>query len=82
MQWRKDGAVLQSRTAGYGTGLLIGYVEYSDEGMYTCEVINKAGRIDASYYVTLRVEGQYLLTDEFFTLFALKQIIFRKGTGN
>ena len=41
VQWSKDGAVLQSKTTGCGTSLLIGFVKYSEEGMYTCEVINK-----------------------------------------
>ena len=65
VQWSKDGAVLQSKTTGYGTSLLIGSVQYSDEGMYTCVVINKAGAIDASYNVAMRVKGQYVHTKQF-----------------
>lgn len=65
VQWSKDGAVLQSKTTGYGTSLLIGSVQYSDEGMYTCEVINKAGAIDASYNVAMRVKDSSSLCSEF-----------------
>ena len=65
VQWSKDGVVLQSKTTGYGTSLLIGSVKYSDEGMYTCEVINKAGAIDASYNEAVRVNGQYVHTEQF-----------------
>ena len=65
VQWSKDGAVLQSKTTGCGTSLLIGFVKYSEEGMYTCEVINKAGAIDASYNEAVRVNGQYVHTEQF-----------------
>ena len=65
VQWSKDGAVLQSKTTGCGTSLLIGFVKYSEEGMYTCEEINKAGAIDASYNVAVRVNGQYAILSSF-----------------
>ncbi len=60
VRWSKDGAALQTKTAGHGTSLHISIAQQSDEGIYTCDVINSAGQIQASYDVTLRVEGQYL----------------------
>lgn len=57
VRWSKDGAVLQTKTAGYGTSLLISSAQQSDEGIYTCDVINSAGRIQTSHDVTLKVEG-------------------------
>ena len=57
MRWSKDGAVLQEKTAGYGTSLLISSVQQADEGIYTCDIINSAGGILASYNVSLRVQG-------------------------
>ena len=59
MRWSKDGAVLQEKTAGYGTSLRTSSVQQSDEGTYICDVISSAGGIQASYNVTVRVEGQY-----------------------
>ena len=59
IRWSKDGAVLQTRTAGHGTSLHISLAQQSDEGTYTCDVINNAGEIQASHDVTLRVESQY-----------------------
>ena len=59
IRWSKDSAVLQTKTAGYGTSLHISLAQQSDEGTYTCDVMNNAGEIQASYDVTLRVEGQY-----------------------
>ena len=56
--WRKDGAVIQMKTAGYGTSLRISTAQQSDEGVYTCDVINSAGELQASYNITLRVIGQ------------------------
>ena len=58
VRWSKDGAVLQTKTAGYGTSLLISSVQQADEGVYTCDVINSTGVIQASYNVTLKVEGK------------------------
>ena len=58
VRWRKNGAVLQTKTAGYGTGLLISTAQQSDEGIYTCDIINSTGAIQASYNVTLKVDGQ------------------------
>ena len=59
VRWRKDGAVLQTKTAGYGTSLHINIAQQSDEGIYTCDVINSTGEVQASYNITLRVEGQF-----------------------
>jgi len=59
VRWRKDGAVLQTKTAGYGTSLLINIAQQSDEGIYTCDVINSTGEVQASYNITLSVEGQF-----------------------
>ena len=59
VRWMKDGAVLQTKTAGYGTSLRIIIVQQSDEGIYTCDIINSAGAIQASYNITLRVQGQF-----------------------
>lgn len=59
VRWRKDGAVLQTKAAGYGTSLRISIVHQSDEGIYTCDIINSTGAIQASYSITLRVEGQF-----------------------
>ena len=58
VRWRKDGAVIQTKTAGYGTSLRISIAQQSDEGVYTCDIINSTGVIQASYNITLRVEGQ------------------------
>lgn len=58
VRWRKDGAVLQVKTAGNDTSLLISTAQQSDEGIYTCEVINSTGAIQASYNITVRVNGQ------------------------
>ena len=58
VRWSKDGAVLQTKTAGYGTSLLISNAQQSDEGNYTCDIINSTGEVQASYNVTLRVIGQ------------------------
>ena len=58
VRWRKDGAILQTKTAGYGTSLRISTAQQSDEGVYTCDIINSTGVIQASYNITLRVEGQ------------------------
>ena len=77
VQWSKDGAVLQSKTTGCGTSLLIGFVKYSEEGMYTCEVINKAGAIDASYNVSMTVKGQYVYTKQFSPYLHLSKKSFR-----
>ncbi len=60
VRWSKDGALLQTKIAGHGTSLYISTAQQSDEGIYTCDVINSAGQIQASYDVTLRIEGQYL----------------------
>ena len=57
VRWSKDGAVLQTKTAGYGTSLLISSVQQADGGVYTCDVMNIVGSIQASYDVTLTVEG-------------------------
>lgn len=57
-RWSKDGVVLQTKTAGYGTSLRISSVQQGDEGIYTCDVISNTGMFQASYNVTLRVEGQ------------------------
>ena len=57
VRWRKDGAVLQTKTAGYGTSLRISIAQQSDEGIYTCDIINSTGEIQASYNITLKVEG-------------------------
>ena len=59
VRWRKDGAVLQTKTAGYGTSLLISFAQQSDEGIYTCDIMNNTGKIQASYNITLRVEGRF-----------------------
>ena len=59
VRWRKDGAVLQAKTAGYGTSLLISFAQQSDEGIYTCDIMNNTGKIQASYNITLRVEGRF-----------------------
>ena len=59
VRWRKDGAVLQTKTAGYGTSLHISIVQQSDGGIYICNVINSTGAVKASYNITLRVEGQF-----------------------
>lgn len=56
VRWSKDGVVLQTRTAGYGTSLRISSVQQGDEGIYTCDVISNTGMFQASYNVTLRVE--------------------------
>ena len=56
--WRKDGAVLQMKSAGYGTSLFISSAQPSDEGIYTCDIINSTGEVQASYNITLRVIGQ------------------------
>ena len=58
VRWRKDGAVLQTKTAGYGTSLLISIVQQSDKGIYTCDIINSTGEMQASFNVTFRIEGQ------------------------
>lgn len=58
VRWRKNGAVLQTKTAGHGTSLLISTAQQSDEGIYTCDIINSTGAIQASYNVTLKVKGQ------------------------
>ena len=58
VRWRKDGAILQTETAGHGTSLLISVAQQSDEGIYTCDIINSTGEIQASYNTTLKVEGQ------------------------
>ncbi|KAL9982726.1 hypothetical protein ACROYT_G004810 [Oculina patagonica] len=65
VRWIKDGAVLQTKTAGHGTSLHISSAQQSDEGIYTCEVINSAGQIQASYDVTLRVEDPNSLCTTF-----------------
>ena len=57
VRWSKEGAILQTKTAGYGTSLLINSIQLGDAGVYTCEVINSTGLIQASYIVTLTVEG-------------------------
>lgn len=57
VRWSKEGAILQTKTAGYGTSLLINSIQQGDAGVYTCEVINSTGLIQASYIVTLMVEG-------------------------
>ena len=57
--WRKDSVVLQMKTAGYGTSLLISTAQQSDEGIYTCDIMNSTGEVQASYNITLRVIGQY-----------------------
>ena len=59
-RWSKDSTVIQERSAGYGTSLVISSVQPPDEGTYTCDIINDAGDIQASYSVTLRVEGKSL----------------------
>ena len=59
VRWRKDDAVLQTKTAGYGTSLRISFARQSDEGIYTCDIINSTGAIQASYNVTLRIQGQF-----------------------
>jgi len=58
VRWRKDGAALQTKTAGYGTSLRTSIAQQSDEGIYTCDIINSTGKIQASYNITLKVEGQ------------------------
>ena len=57
VRWSKEGAILQTKTAGYGTSLLINSIQQGDAGVYTCEVINSTGLIQASYIVTLTVES-------------------------
>ena len=58
VRWMKDGAVLQVKTAGNAdTSLLISTAQQSDEGVYTCDIINSTGEIQASYNITLRVKG-------------------------
>ena len=57
VRWSKEGAILQTKTAGYGTSLLINSIQQGDAGVYKCEVINSSGLIQASYMVTLTVEG-------------------------
>ena len=57
VRWSKEGAILQTKTAGYGTSLLINSIQQGDAGVYTCEVINSTGLIQASYIVTLTVKG-------------------------
>ena len=59
VRWRKDGAVLQTKTAGHGTSLRISIAQQSDEGIYTCDIINSTGEEQASYNITLKVEGQF-----------------------
>ena len=59
VRWSKEGAILQTKTAGYGTSLLINSIQQGDAGVYTCEVINSTGLIQASYIVTLTVEGTW-----------------------
>ena len=66
VRWRKNGAVLQTKTAGYGTSLLISTAQQSDEEIYTCDIINSTGAIQASYNVTLKVEGQ---SESFFYIY-------------
>ena len=61
VRWSKDGVVLQTKTAGHGTSLHISSAQQSDEGIYTCDVISSSGQMQASYDVTVRVEGQYCL---------------------
>ena len=56
--WRKDGTVLQMKTSGSDTSLLISSAQQSDEGIYTCDIINSTGEVQASYNTTLRVKGQ------------------------
>ena len=58
VRWRKDGAVLQTKTAGYGTSLVLSAAQQSDEGIYTCDIVNSTGEVQASYNITLRVIGQ------------------------
>lgn len=58
VRWRKDGAVLQVKTAGNDTSLFISTAQQSDEGIYTCDVINSTGAIQASYNITVKVKGQ------------------------
>jgi len=58
VRWRKDGAILQTKTAGHGTSLRISIAQQSDEGIYTCDIVNSTGEIQASYNITLKVEGQ------------------------
>lgn len=58
VRWKKDGAVLQMKTAGNDTSLPISCAQQSDEGIYTCDIINSTGEVQASYNVTLRVKGQ------------------------
>ena len=55
--WRKDSAVLQTKTAGYGTSLRISIVQQSHEGIYTCDILNSAGEVQSSYDITLTVTG-------------------------
>ncbi|KAL9982725.1 hypothetical protein ACROYT_G004809 [Oculina patagonica] len=65
VRWSKDGAVLQTKTAGHDTSLHISTAHQSDEGIYTCDVMNSAGQIQASYDVTLRVEDPSFLCTTF-----------------
>ena len=55
--WKKDSAVLQTKTAGHGTSLRISTAQQSDEGFYTCDILNSTGEVQASYDITLRVKG-------------------------
>ena len=59
VRWSKAGATLQTKTAGFGTSLLISSIQQADEGVYTCAVMNTTGLIQASYSVTLTVKGEY-----------------------
>ena len=45
VRWSKEGSILQTKTAGYGTSLLINSIQQGDAGVYKCEVINSSGLI-------------------------------------
>ena len=58
VRWRKNGAVLHTKTAGNDASLLISIAQQTDEGIYTCDIVNSTGEIQASYNITLKVEGE------------------------